>query len=135
MFHRRSGLVVLLCCILISFFGILGISASMFPHGYDWRYRVISNLLSPRDNPQHYQLAACGLVLTGLLMIPFAIHLNQQLASVSKLGARIAAGLFLLGVIALIADCFIVPQHAHATLGIRRMHEFSGTLCRGIHCA
>ena len=123
MFHRRSGLVVLLCFILISFFGILGLSASMFPHGYDWRYRVISNLLSPRDNPQYYQLAACGLVLTGLLMIPFAIHLNQQLAPVSKLGARIAAGLFLLGVIALIADCSIVPQHAHATLGIRRFHE------------
>jgi hypothetical protein len=81
----------------------------MFPKGYDWRYRVISNLLSPRDNPQHYRLAACGLVLSGLLMIPFAIHLNQKLNLVSQSGARMAAGMFLLGIIALIVDCFIVP--------------------------
>jgi hypothetical protein len=62
MFRRRSGLVILLCLIVISFFGILAFSASMFPKG--WRYRVISNLISPRDNPQHYRIAACGLILT-----------------------------------------------------------------------
>jgi hypothetical protein len=124
MFQRRSALVVLLCLITISFFGVLAFSASMFPKGYDWRYRVISSLLSPRDNPQHYRIAACGLILTGLFMLPFAPHLRRGLAPVSKVGARIAGAAFLLGVVALIADCFVVPQHVHATLDIRRFHEF-----------
>jgi hypothetical protein len=124
MFRRRSVLVVLLCLIVISFFGVLAFSASMFPKGYDWRYRVISNLISPRDNPQHYRIAACGLILTGLLMLPFAQRLNRGLAPISTVGARIAGGAFLLGIVALIADCFVVPQHVHATLGIRRFHEF-----------
>ena len=106
MFRRRSGLVILLCLIVISFFGILAFSASMFPKGYDWRYRVISNLISPRDNPQHYRLAACGLILTGLFMLPFAQHLNRGLALVARIGARMAGGAFLLGIVALIADCF-----------------------------
>ena len=124
MFRRRSGLVVLLCLIAVSFFGVLAFSGSMFPKGYDWRYRVISSLISPRDNPQHYRLAACGMILTGLFMLPFATHLNRGLAPVSAVAARIAAGAFLLGIVALIADCFVVPQHVHATLGIRRFHEF-----------
>ena len=132
MFRRRLVLVILLCLILISFFGILAVSASMFPKGYDWRYRVISNLISPRDNPQHYRLAACGLVLTGLLMIPFAKHLNENLRFASRPGAWIAAGAFLLGIVALIVDCFVVPQHVHATLGIRRFHEFLARSVAGL---
>src|SRR5260370_42016142 len=40
MFRRRSGLVILLCLIVISFFGVLAFSTSMFPKGYDWRYRI-----------------------------------------------------------------------------------------------
>jgi len=123
MFRRRLGLMILLCLILVSFFGVLAVSASMFPKGYDWRYRVISNLLSPRDNPQHYRVAAAGLILTGLFMVPFAFHLTHSLRVVSIFAARIAGATLLLGIVALIADCFVVPQHAHATLGIRRFHE------------
>ena len=53
--YRKPVLVVLLGLIFLPFFGTLGLSASMFPENYDWRYRVISNLLSPRDNPNHYR--------------------------------------------------------------------------------
>jgi hypothetical protein len=53
--YRKPVLAVLLGLIFLSFFGMLGLSASMFPENYDWRYRVISNLLSPRDNPNHYR--------------------------------------------------------------------------------
>jgi hypothetical membrane protein len=130
--HRSAFLCVLLCLILVSFFGILTISASMFPHGYDWRYRVISNLLSPRDNPQHYQIAAIGLAVTGLLMIPFAVHLNRSFRVTSILAAKIASGALLLGIVALIADCFVVPQHVHAMLGIRRLHEFLARSSAGL---
>ena len=65
--YRKSTLAVLLALIFFSFFGMLTASAWMFPQNYDWRYRVISNLLSPRDNPSHYWMAAGGLALTGLL--------------------------------------------------------------------
>jgi len=53
--YRKPVLAVLLGLIFLSFFGVLGLSASTFPENYDWRYRVISNLLSPRDNPNHYR--------------------------------------------------------------------------------
>jgi hypothetical protein len=50
MFQRKPVLASLLGLIFLSFFGTLAASAWMFPQNYDWRYRVISNLLSPRDN-------------------------------------------------------------------------------------
>ena len=122
--ERRSVLLVLLALIFLSFFGTLAIAASMFPHGYDWRYQVISSLLSPRDNPQRHWLAASGVILTGLLMLPFAGHLYRSLHGTSRHGAAIAGLAFLIGVSFLILDCFVVPQHVHATLGVRRLHVF-----------
>jgi hypothetical protein len=62
MLYRKPTLAVLLALIFFSFFGTLTASAWMFPKNYDWRYRVISNLLSPRDNPNHYWLAASGAI-------------------------------------------------------------------------
>ena len=124
MFRRKPVLIVLLVFIFLSFFGTLIVSAWMFPKNYDWRYRVISNLLSPRDNPRYYWLATGGVALAGFLMLPFAAHLKRSLEIVSPWAARLTAGAFLIGVIALICDCFVVPQHVHATIGIRRLHEF-----------
>src|SRR5437016_11436157 len=95
---RRSVLSVLLAFIAVSFFGTLAVAASMFPRGYDWRYRVISGLLSPRDNPHHHWLAATGVVIAGLLMLPFAAHLYTSLKRISQIGAAIAGGAFLAGI-------------------------------------
>src|SRR5947209_19360313 len=122
--RHKLILVVLLVLIFLSFFGTLAVAATMFPHGYDWRYRVISSLLSPRDNPQHHWLAAFGVVLTGLLMLPFARYLHRTLQLVSPSAAAVAGGAFAIGVLLLICDCFVVPQHAQATLALRRLHEF-----------
>src|SRR2546430_2605307 len=58
MLYCKSVLAVLLALIFLSFFRTLGVSAWTLPQNYDWRYRVISNLLSPRDNPYHYLLPA-----------------------------------------------------------------------------
>src|SRR5207249_5074493 len=96
------------------------------PPNYDWRYRVISNLLSPRDNPAHYWLAAIGLALTALLMLPFARHLRRHLEVASPRVARMSSGAFVAGSIALICAWFIVPQHVHYGFGGRRLHEFFG---------
>ena len=131
MCQRRSTLAVLLVLIFLSFFGTLSLSASMFPNNYDWRYRVISSLLSPRDNPHHYRLAASGLALAGVLMLPFAEHLRRHLQSIAPRMAKMSAAAFTLGIVALISACFVVPQHLHETLGIRRLHELLGRSAAG----
>ena len=48
----RRARLALLAALFVSYFGSLWVAALHFPHGYDWRGNVISNLLSPRDNPQ-----------------------------------------------------------------------------------
>src|ERR1700751_2137981 len=111
MLYRRSTLAALLALIFISFFGTLSLSAWMFPQNYDWRYRVISNLLSPRDNPNHYWLPACGIILAALLMVPLAVHIRRQLEIVSPRLAKVSGAAFFAGIIGLIAACFVVPQH------------------------
>jgi hypothetical protein len=130
-FHRKSILSALLALIFLSFFGTLTLSASMFPKSYDWRYSVISHLLSPRDNPSHYWLAAGGLALTGLLMLPFAGYLRRQLGMIAPKVALVCAGSFLAAIVALICACFVAPQHAHDVLRIRRMHELLGRSAAG----
>jgi hypothetical protein len=131
MLYRKSTLAVLLALIFFSFFGTLIASAWMFPQNYDWRYRVISNLLSPRDNPSHYLIAASGLALTGLLMLPFAGYLQRRLGVITPRAANISAGTFTAGIIALICACFVVPQHTHDVLGVRRLHELLGRSAAG----
>jgi hypothetical protein len=83
MHYRKRTLALLLLLIALLFFGTLGVAAWMFPHNYDWRYRVISNLLSPRDNPRHYWLPACGIILAALLVLPFVAYVYQNLKIVS----------------------------------------------------
>ena len=131
MFYRRSTLVLLLTLIFLSFFGTLSLSAWMFPDTYDWRYRVISSLLSPRDNPRHYWVAASGLALTGVLMLLFAEHLRRHLQSIAPRMAKMSAAAFTIGIVALISACFVVPQHVHETFGIRRLHELLGRTAAG----
>jgi hypothetical protein len=124
MLCRKQTLAVLLVLILVSFFGSLAVAARMFPQNYDWRYRVISNLLSPRDNPRHYWLPASGIILAAVLMLPFAGHLHRNLKIASPCAACVSRGAFVAGIIALIGACLVVPQHVHEVLGIRRLHEF-----------
>jgi hypothetical protein len=131
MFHRKSTLALLLGLIFLSFFGTLAVSAWMFPQNYDWRYRVISNLLSPRDNPAHYWLGAIGLALTAFLMLPFAGHLRRHLEVTSPRVARMSSGAFVAGSIALFCACFVAPQHVHDVFGVRRLHEFLGRSAAG----
>src|SRR5437868_12717361 len=95
--NRKSTLCALLALIFLSFFGTLTVSALMFPKSYDWHYSVISHLLSPRDNPSHYRLAAGGLALTGLLMLPFAGYLRRQLRTIAPRAALVSAISFLAG--------------------------------------
>jgi hypothetical protein len=122
--YRKVILTALLTLIFLAFFGTLGLSARKFPQNYDWRDRVISNLLSPRDNPGHYWFPACGIIVAAMLMLPFAGYLRRNLEIASPRAARVSAGALIPGIIALICACLVVPQHVHGVLGIGRLHEF-----------
>src|SRR5438552_16792455 len=121
--YREAVLSALLALIFLGSFGTLGLSAQMFPKNYDWRYRVISNLLSPRDNPSHYWLPACGIIVAAVLMLPFAGYLHRNLEIASPRAARVGAAALIAGIFSLISACLVVPQHVHDVLGIRRLHE------------
>src|SRR5437762_1777409 len=95
------------------------------------RFQRVVNLLAPRDNPSHYWIAAGGLALTGLLMLPFAGYLQRYLGVIAPRAANISAGTFTAGIIALICACFVVPQHTHDVLGVRRLHELLGRSAAG----
>src|SRR5436189_6013651 len=120
--YRKSTLAVLLALIFFSFFGTLTASAWMFPKNYDWRYRVISNLLSPRDNPSHYWMAASGLALTGLLMLPFAGYLRRHLGVIAPRTGNIGAGTFTAGGFCRGFGWFVVPRDVHEGLGVCWRH-------------
>jgi len=104
----------------------------MLPESYDWRYRVISSLLSPRDNPAHYWLAAAGLGLSGVLMLPLVEYLRRYLKTIAPRTAKVSAGAFILGIIALICASFVVPRDADATFKIEQLHEFLGRSAAGL---
>src|SRR5205823_542075 len=123
MFYRRSTMVVLLTLIFLSFFGTLSLSAWMFPDNYDWRYRVISSLLSLRDKPRDSWLAASGLALAGVLVLLLAQHLRRHLQSIPARMVKLGAAVFTFVIVALISDFFVVPPHFHESFGVRRLHD------------
>src|SRR5260370_37429327 len=116
MLYRKSSLAAVLALIFFSFVATWTASACMSPQNYDWRYRVISNLLSPRDNPSHYWMAASGLALTGFLMLPFARYLQRHLGVIAPRAANVSAGTFTAGLAArLCLPPVVSPEHPHCS--------------------
>jgi len=103
------------------FLGSQILAASFFPHGYDWRYIAISSLASPRHNPHAYWIASTGLMVSGLLLIPFAFFLQQRLKPFAPKPTAWAGNIFLLGAICLTLSAMIVPGH-HRILGVSHEH-------------
>jgi hypothetical protein len=107
-----------------SYFGSLWLGSLNFPHGYDWRRNVISNLLSPRDNPDWYWVPCLGVAVAGFCMLALAIWIESELAMTgSRLARRARRTVFLLGIGCLILSALVVPQHTHRVLGMRHAHE------------
>ena len=104
----------------------------MLPESYDWRHRVISSLLSPRDNPDHYWLAAAGMGLSAVLMLPLVEYLRRYLKTIAPRIAKVSAGAFKLGIIALICASFVVPHYADSKFKIEELHEFLGRSAAGL---
>lgn len=115
---------VLLFLMAVSYFGSLWGGALHFPHGYDWRRNVISNLLSPRDNPGWYWLPSLGVAVTGLCMLLLAIWMESELDDgETTLARRVRRPAFFTGIACLVLAALIVPQHQHLVMGLRHAHE------------
>lgn len=119
--RTRLALLVLL---FGSYFGSLWVGSLHFPHPYDWRRNVISNLLSPRDNPDWYWLPSVGVAVAGLCMLQLGAWIERELGDGSgKLARRVRRPAFLVGIGCLILSAIVVPQHVHPVLGARHAHE------------
>src|ERR1700761_7105147 len=102
---------VFLPLILISFFGSLIVAAWFFPVPYDWRTRVISNLLSPRDDPHFYRVPSIGIAVAGVLMLPLATYFEERTRSISRRLARTGRWSLSVAIGLLICAAIVVPQH------------------------
>ena len=120
---RNILLRVFLPIILLSYFGTLAVAALFFPQPYDWRYRVISNLLSPRDDPHWYRLPSVGIALAGVLMLPLAGYMDKRLRAIAPGWARFGKGALTTGIVLLILAALVVPQHVTPVFGMPRLHE------------
>ncbi|HEV7404764.1 MAG TPA: hypothetical protein VGO11_17615 [Chthoniobacteraceae bacterium] len=132
---RQALLRGFLPLILLSYFGTLGLAALLFPAPYDWRYRVVSNLLSPRDDPHWYRIPSIGIAVAGVLMLPLAAYLEARLRPVAPRWARLARGLLSGGIVLLILAALVVPQHVRPVLGLPRLHEMlsrTSAICFGL---
>jgi hypothetical protein len=106
------------------------------PIAYDWRYSVISHLISPRNNPGFHTVPSLGIAITGLLIVPFAGYINRRLCVASRLGANIGAVAFANGAIWLTLAGLIVSQSDHGTSSLPRLHEICArTADRSAHPA
>jgi hypothetical protein len=120
---RRVLLRVFLPLILLSYFGTLCVAALLFPEPYDWRYRVVSNLLSPRDDPRWYRIPSIGIALAGMLMLPLAGYVETRLRPVAPRWARLGRWMLSAGTVLLVLAALVVPQHVHTVMGLRHLHE------------
>jgi hypothetical protein len=120
---QRTVLSTLVPLIFVFYFGTLLFAIWVFPGDYDWRSSVISNLLSPRHNPEFHWFASLGLSLTGLLSIPFGGYIGNRLRPASRLGANIGMTFFTGGFVVLSLAAVIVTRRSHPIVGILGIHE------------
>lgn len=123
---RRMLLLWAVPLIFVAYFGTFACAAVLFPSTYDWRYRVISNLISPRNNPEFHWLPSFGITVTGLLLFPFTGYIHRRLHLVSPAVTIFGTVAFLSGAVLLIFAGLIVPQHSHLNGGPPRLHEMLG---------
>jgi hypothetical protein len=123
---RRMLLVWVIPLIFVSYFGTLTFAALLSPESYDWRCRVISNLISPRNDPEFHWIPSFGIAIAGLLVIPFTSYIHGRLRLASQIGTNIGTIAFVSGATLLILAGLIVPQHSHLNGGSPRLHEMLG---------
>jgi len=105
------------------YFGTLITAVFVLPQSYDWRFSVISNLLSAQRNPEFHWVASLGLALAALCAVPFGGYIGHRLRPVSRLWANIGAGALICGFVLLLFAALIVTRRSHPVFGILGVHE------------
>lgn len=118
----RRGLLV--AVLLGSYFGGIWLGALHFPRHYEWRRNVISNLLSPRDNPGWYRIPCAGVAISGICMLLLAVWIDGRLGDGgSRFARRVRRPALLGGALCLTLAALVAPQHAQTVAGLRHAHE------------
>ena len=125
---RRTLLGIVFPCMCVNFFGMLGLAILFFPHAYDWRVLSISQLLYPRQNPQFYAIAAGGLAVTAVLLIPFAGYLRRRLQAAAPVGAKLGAVSLAGGVIFLILAALVSSHPVVGRSSVPKLHGIMGRM-------
>jgi hypothetical protein len=114
--------LVFLIALAVFFFGSLIFAAESFPGGYDWRYRVMSSLADPKENPKAYHTAAVGMGIGGvcLSLLGLCIRTTLQRVAASK-WTNIAALFFVLAGALITVSALITPGH-QALWGLQKAH-------------
>ncbi|MBN2154347.1 MAG: hypothetical protein JW839_23025 [Candidatus Lokiarchaeota archaeon] len=135
-FSRNTMLTRLVPLILAVMLVTLFIAALMFPTAYDWRYLVISALLSTEDNPFWNAFPALGMTVGGVLMIGFLGYYQKRLGKICRGTAGVGTAFVLVAIIGLIGVGTVgqagelIPEF-HAILedaGLEKLHEYLAAL-------
>jgi hypothetical protein len=124
---RQNLLTSLTPAIFVIYFGSLAAVIRLCPGTYDWRYKSISWLLYPRNDPNFHLIASLAIAATGLLMVPFAGYIRTRLREESIILTNLGALMLGLGALLLILAGLIV---SHPYAGSARFPWLHETLAR-----
>jgi len=116
-------LFVIVPLILVSYFGILGVAALLYPESYDWRYNSVSRLLYAQNNPEFHLIAQISVAVSGVLMIPFAGYIRRRLRGAAPTAATVGAVVFFAGCVCLTLSALITSHPAHGMSRFPRLHD------------
>ncbi len=135
-FSKKTMLTRFVPLIIAVLLGTLFVANLMFPTAYDWRFLVISALLSTEDNPGWSALPAIGMTVAGILMIGFLGYYQKKLGKVCRGSAGVGTAFMLIGIIGLIGvgtvgqAAELIPEfHAFLVANkIPKLHEYLAAL-------
>jgi hypothetical protein len=122
---RKTGVywpLVFLVGLAVFFFGSLIFAATLYPGGYDWRYRVMSSLANPKENPQAYHIAAGGMAIGGVCLSFLGLCIRNSLQHFAPSEwTKAAAIFFVLGGTLNTVSAIITPGYL-ALWGLQKAH-------------
>jgi hypothetical protein len=135
-FSKKMMLTRLIPAVVIVLLVPLFIANLMFPTAYDWRYLVISALLSTEDNPGWNAFPALGMTAAGILMIGFLGYYQKHLGKICRGSTGVGTAFMLVGIIGLIgvgtigqAGGLIPEFHAFLVANhVGKLHEYLAAL-------
>lgn len=132
---KRTLLLLVVPLMFVFQYGVLPIAIRLYPRPYVWHSMTISRLLSPRSNPEFYRIPSIGIVMLGVLMVPFAGYIGRRLRAASPVAAKLGAVCFAGGAICLILTALISSHPPSEGSGVPNLHTvlaWSATLGTGL---